>query len=585
MTTIPDTIRRAWADPDDREIYDWAAGGNIVLPAAYAIPGPFSVAPSRYLVDPFRAIRSHRVRMVTVEKPVQSGGTLLADISVPWFVANRPGPIMWNMQTVDIANDHALTRAIPVMRGCRALRHLLPSDPRSMNKGGVDFAHMPVWIQGSTPAALQSKSVLFLINDEVWLWVPGRLKWALSRVTAFERVGMSKVLNISQPGQAGDDLDRLWRSSTMRDWQVPCDGCGQHLTPRWSAKLPDGRDAGMVWDRTDQTCPADEWDIDEAVKTVRYRCQLCGHEHHDDPALKARWNKGGQYSGPADLQPHEGYRWNAIPIEPWSGLLREWLEARASWHQGIVGPTVTFLQQRMAEVDDPERTDQDDAVTVGDYDPADKWADEATRQLTIDVQADHFWACARAWARNGASRLLFFGRVNLEDDLVALQERFAIPRQYVGIDVGFQRGDKREVYELCARHRWLGLKGEDRDFYIHRGSRAQKLFSEPQRRDLMLGKGAPRSDRFAFFLLYSSSRVKDIVARLRDGKGAKWEALASKDYARQMHAERKEQQVNRQTGAERWIWVQRRRDNHAWDCECMQVVLALRNPDLLFATG
>jgi phage terminase large subunit GpA-like protein len=205
----------ALAPVDTREIYDWAEE-HIELPHSYAVPGPFRVQSSRYLVEPFRALRDHGVRKVTISKATQTGGSLLFDIAIPWHAVNNPGPILLAMSTDEVATDHMQSRILPVMRSCRALQPILPSDPRLLTKCGVMFPHMPFWAYGSAPAKLQSKSVLFAIADEAWLWEPGRLQWLEARVSAFARVGLSKLLRISQPGDAGDDHDMAWRAGTDR---------------------------------------------------------------------------------------------------------------------------------------------------------------------------------------------------------------------------------------------------------------------------------------------------------------------------------------------------------------------------------
>ena len=50
----------------------------------------------------------------------------------------------------------------------------------------------------------------------------------------------------------------------------------------------------------------------------------------------------------------------------------------------------------------------------------------------------------------------------------------------------------------------------------------------------------------------------------------------SEDYIRQIDAEQKIPTTNSKTGETRDIWVRiRKRDNHLWDCECMQVAAAM----------
>lgn len=106
LSTIADGWRDAWRGPDRRPIYEWAKE-YIRLPAAYTIQGNFNPDVSRHLLPIMDALQDDTIRRVTLMKPTRGAGTLVADIWVPWIVANDPGPIQWNMQTDPIAEDHA----------------------------------------------------------------------------------------------------------------------------------------------------------------------------------------------------------------------------------------------------------------------------------------------------------------------------------------------------------------------------------------------------------------------------------------------------------------------------------------------
>lgn len=588
----------AWSPIDTRPIYEWAGDGNIVLPAAYAMPGEFDVRKSRYLIAPFDAIQSHTVRSVTVVKPVQSGGTLLADITVPWFIRNRPGPIMWNMQTDEVAEDHARDRALPVIRECRELKPLLPRDPRKMNMHGAEFPHMSLYIQGSTPAQLQSKSILFLINDEVWRWAAGRLTWALARVSAFERVGMSKVLNISQAGKVDDDLDRAFKRGSCNEWTVPCQSCGKFFQPLWSGERPDGTKWGMTWDTNDRTKPGGKWHIGEVMQTIRFTCQHCGHAHADGPRLKAAWNLAGQYerTNPHSPSALESFHWNSVIVEPWAQLVEMWLEATDAYERGMVGPLINMIQQRFAQPDDPERIHAGETSKSEVYDVKSDWSDEVQRMMHVDVQEDHFWAEGTQYDKEGNSRQLFFLKVSTEAELRVLQQTNRINDNCVFLDVGYQRtkakqdgGKTREIYALICKFNWCGLRGSPVAHFPHPHPKdpkqhvfrlySQKKYGDPQSGTALQGR------RFAKYFEFANDPISDIVGRIRNGRGVKWIVPpGSTEHARQLYAERKERSLNKSTGRDEWTWVKKRRDNHAFDLWKMKAVTALMSPLIKFDT-
>ena len=78
--------------PDRSPIYDWARK-HVVLPESYATPGPFHARLTPWLLPIFDALRDPLVRRVHFRKAVQVGGTLVADVWVPWILVNDPGPI------------------------------------------------------------------------------------------------------------------------------------------------------------------------------------------------------------------------------------------------------------------------------------------------------------------------------------------------------------------------------------------------------------------------------------------------------------------------------------------------------------
>jgi hypothetical protein len=83
----------------------------------------------------------------------------------------------------------------------------------------------------------------------------------------------------------------------------------------------------------------------------------------------------------------------------------------------------------------------------------------------------------------------------------------------------------------------------------------------------------------ALYLFWSNEKVKDVLANLRGGKGAKWETPddVSGDYIHQIASEVKRDVVNKATKAVAARWERIRKDNHLWDCEAMQTVFAIFN--------
>jgi hypothetical protein len=93
------------------------------------------------------------------------------------------------------------------------------------------------------------------------------------------------------------------------------------------------------------------------------------------------------------------------------------------------------------------------------------------------------------------------------------------------------------------------------------------------------GQGTSKQGRLKVVPLFhwSNPTCKDILANLRDGNGAEWLAYAEagEDYQAQMFSEKKVQRHDR-VGQVVYEWRKiGKRQNHLWDCECMQIVAAL----------
>ena len=198
------------------------------------------------------------------------------------------------------------------------------------------------------------------------------------------------------------------------------------------------------------------------------------------------------------------------------------------------------------------------------------------RFLTVDVQARSFWAVARDWFKDSSSRLVWEGELLTWGDVLEVQQRLGIKNpRWVFLD---GRYDTQNVYTHATQFSWTVLMGEDRPSFGHQikgGKRVQRLYSEPFQGDPGIGTSKAQR-KFAVVFRFASSTAKDILARLRSGRGPKWELPAnlSDTYRRQINAEAKMERRNKQTGQIKWEWVRLYRQNHLWDCETMQVVAA-----------
>lgn len=616
-----------WEPPDSRPIVEWAKE-NIYLPLAYAIPGPFRPDTSRHILDPFAALEDDSRRMVNILKATQTFGTGIADIWVPWTLDNCPGPTMWNWNSDTLATQHAETRAMPVIRGVKRLARLMPDDRHAKRKKEILFRNgVALYIQGPSRGNLQGKSIRHEINDEVWEWPPGRLAEALARVTQYHKLGISKVLNISQGGVVGDDWHNLTADGDFFEWEVQCPHCGEYQVLRMEERDKDRkRIYRMKWD--------------DAGDNIYYECAFCAKSIYDSDAQRAAFNETGRYHlvRPGKDREVVTYTWSSLIWLPWSGLVKRYRECLAAKKLGALLPLKAYVQKVFAgfwnESDHIEITNLQIRYltyvpeadpkplpiknTDGSTSPAPAgspltWLDgfeERYRFMTVDCQADflEFWIIIRAWGA-GQSRRLLFGKVDSWEAVREKQLEWKVRSQFVGVDSGYRAS---EVYRQCCRYvdetgrGWVALKGSPAESFIHtfpgtgRDARPseKRVYSERQFGDHMLGmknrdveKWLSTVSPHALALyqrgklrcplyLWSNPSVKDITANLRDGKGMPWFAPSCDQnsemeviYTAHMGSEPKVLERDSR-GNEKWAYHQVG-DNHGWDCENQNTAFAI----------
>lgn len=563
--------------PDRRPLHAWARD-HVVLPEAYALPGPVDFGASRYLLAPLEAIQAEAIRDVSCYGAIQTGKSLLVECAIPWIIANAPGPIMWTMQSDEDAKEQAQTRFNELLRTCKPVSALMPQDRHKATTTETYFGNFFLLLNGANLNNLQSKSIRWKFNSEVWLWKQGLLQHAKGRVSKFEETQSSKVFNESQGGVAGDDMDLAWLAGHQAIWSIRCARCGQLLPLEFFARC-DGdatKYAGVVW-AEDALREDGSYNIGRAADSARWKCKRCGHEHENTARTRAAWNASGEYvaENPTAPESIRSFRWNALVSRDLGALVSEWLNAVEQKKRGIIQPTKDFFQKRLAlpwRVD--EETEKFELTSSGYYladvaaAPAKKLDNEAARILTADRQRDHWWVCVRAWRNDGSSRLLHYSKVLTVEQIRETQQRYGIQPQLTFEDAQHATA---QVYEDCIRFGWTALHGSGEASFTHilrSGKKVQRFYS-PLRAAAVPGG-------LANYVHWASEPVKDMLHALRTGKGASWETPQDvpPEYVKQLSGDQKRERVNKKNGRPEWIW-QRVGENHAWDCEAMQVAAAL----------
>ena len=555
--------------PDRRPIYEWAEE-NLHLPETYANPGKFRTSP--WMREIFGWIQSPTVREVWVMAAIQSGKTLISDVSISWVLVNHPGPVMLTMQSEADMKEHMKTRLWPVFRSCGDLMSIMPENRHDKTTSEIYFGSHFFVANGANVNSLQSKSIQWKFNDELWLpqWQDIYIH-AKGRVSAYENIGASKLVNVSQAGNKDDVMAAGYASGTRRVWEVD----GRPLV--FFGKREDGSRYGLTWN-DDAKRPDGGINKARAIETCRYEMED-GTEWPDDARTRKHFMDDGRWSEPAaDAdQSIESVQFSALPTRPMKFLVSEWCDAYEASRRGDMGPMADFTRKRRSE----PWEDREEVIRVSSkksgYSLQDYWEGqsvdgEESRFMTLDRQkgmrgeAPHWWVVVRAWRLDGSSRLLYAGRIDTTEAIESLRERMGVEPRLVLQDAGH---DANSVYNDCVRYGWSCAFGADRRGWEHRATGGKKVI-RPYSPMTPVQQGSNR----VMFFHFSTDYHKDILANLVSGSGSAFEIPddVSDDYREQMEAESK---VEVSPGKWKWKPAHSTKPNHIWDAEVMQVVLAV----------
>jgi hypothetical protein len=268
----------------------------------------------------------------------------------------------------------------------------------------------------------------------------------------------------------------------------------------------------------------------------------------------------------------------------WSDLVISWVRANDAKHLGLLEPLKDFKMKKLAQPWPKELELPAVEMEAADYNAADMEdgraiTDEMIRLMTIDVQQDHYWAVIRAWTNSGTSRLLYCGRVLTLDKLREIQTRYKVADKKTCMDAG--NSFHGVVYDRCAQYGWTALIGRGEDWFSAKnkqGRTIRRLFSKPDYVPAPTTK-SKQTGRAAMVLFFhwASDPVKDVLARLRTIGSPTWEFPhdVPREYLLHLNSERKRDVVDKVTKRTRKRWTKTHRPNHLWDCEAMQVVVAM----------
>tara|TARA_R100000027_G_scaffold54802_4_gene43927 strand:+ start:22546 stop:24231 length:1686 start_codon:yes stop_codon:yes gene_type:complete len=526
-----------------------------------------------------------RIRLLMITAAIQTAKSLILELALGHVAANNPGPTMFLNQDDDEAGDEATTRIYPLLESMPAVASLLPPKHRR-RKDYCQLANgMQMWIKGANLSNLQRRSVRWMFGDEWWLWQPGFIEEARSRLTKFG--WLSKGVFASQGGHEEDEGHQLIEKLRQLDWGWTCPDCGtwQPWDFNYIGGKKEGR-PGLSWDhcKTADGLAYDE-DLVRRCTIMICRNQHCGRPFDDRDAERRRLGRTSRFDEiKAGSEQEAAVHWNALPFESAGELGVQYLRAKKAIRSGDPMPMKKFRQKKLAEKWTEVPEDFAIEIQTTGFRMGDNWDDEAgllgrtifpppfpnelkeslkpLRVLIADVQRDHFWVGILSFAVGNRSRVrLVQGGLGTDgihswEDIEELAKEHNIVPSLVGIDAGY---DTNTVYTECAKRGWTALMGEDRDTFRHRVKvdgeyQVYHRFYSPVKR-IPMGHG--KVCRMHFF---SNLNCKDMVARcLASGQ---WQLPDNAPKALKESLESEQRKLIKKKP--RWVQIGKRA-NHYWD--------------------
>lgn len=595
---------KAWSKKPYRgEIYDYA--NTLDLGSGYAVKGRFDINTARHLIEPFRALRNPKIRIVVIQGAVQTVKSLIADLWVPFIVEHDPGDTLWLFEDDAKAKYYAETRAMPMIRGIPGIAKMLEGvDRNDKTKTQIKFRHMNLVMAGLNEGNVQSISWRYVIVDEAWMArANGLIRQAKDRTKQYPDT--CKILIIGQGGWEGEDFDREYRETDQRILHYNCPSCGLSQPFELAVIRPDdfptenlrGTYAGLSWDTNETTRPGKRWDFDAVGATAHHKCYRCDFRIEDTPEVRRKLNDSYHYvarnpGAPADSV---GFQWSgeASMRVRLASLTTKYIKAKIAKDElGYVLPMQEYYQKDRGLTWSADSESSVRIVTSEDFEPSKDWADEKYRLFIIDCQKalEKFHAGVFSVSMSGEIRERFRGDASSWEQLREIQSRFKVKDQHCFVDCGYQM---TKVLRQCVKHGhagwvtvngrnrnvwkcWTGLKGSGQETFktVNPKTNLTEFGIVSERKYYDLNEGTNKRSPRAPWYEFSNLHCKDILSARLEGSPNLPKLYTLPDtlppddpwcWSMQVRAEKRHEKYDNGKKKAIWLPVSDSRPNHELD--------------------
>lgn len=519
--------------------------------------------------------------------------TLIGQIHALRMQMIEPAPALWYEKNNDSAEEVAEEKFNPLYDACMPTVYAKPgaNEPtaallfadrnrRTKTSYALPSGHMLRFLSAGVKINRQSKSAEVIYFNEPWEFDAGWIKDIQSRREDFPRY---REIHMMTGPTYGTYSHELWEQSSKEVWHMRCTQptCGQLIPPEFG----DGNEPGGIrYESGPAVRDADGHRILAATrKTVGFECPHCKFRYENNDHARTALNAGGALvtTNPNPELHIHGFRVPAIPFRNWADIAIEKIMADRAMRRGDITLKAELHRKRFADVwREEEHMKEKKIRPISGYNLKEEWKDEAqdpegrpVRCATVDVQMDYFVLVIRMWSKTGMSRLRWCEKVTSPGRIRDLCMEHGVIPERTYLDA---RHEPDYVRRIAAQHGWRVLMGEDDKDYFHKASGLRRIFSEPRFIDAVAGTGQTRGVVAQF--MFSKASALTRLHLLRTMPSATSEAMfsaaddAPEWYWTEANAHYRKKCFN-SDGSIYYVW-QGLRDDHAGDCEGMQIVFA-----------
>jgi phage terminase large subunit GpA-like protein len=553
---------------------EWADEKRVLNSVASREAGNYRTRRTPYLREIMQAlsVSESEITDIAVMKATQIGGSEVANNFIGYIIDCAPGPILYMLPTVELAERHSRNRIAPMIESIPSIAAKV--HPSKSRTGGntvlaKNFVGGALYLAGSNSgSAFRNVSIRYLILDDIDGFEPD-IGGEGSPVSLAERrtdtySSRKKILKISTPTIKGGSLiEKEFQKSDQRYYHVPCPFCETRQI--------------LIFSTNNEEHGLHYTEENGEVTDVWYTCMNCRekiNEHYKNKMLKkGKW---------IPLQPNRSKRGYHI-----SGLLSplgfvSWRQIAQEYNDAKKDPMSmkVWVNTRLGEPyevagEQPEWENL--RLRCEPYEPMKPPPGVIFITFGVDVQENRIVVVIRGWGVGEESWLIWYGEIYGDwesqlDDLIAYNfmcDDAVISVAGVAIDSGYKT---QQVYSYCRKKdsRVFAVKGER--------ARNKPVLGKPSEQDLnWRGKQIPRGVKL--WPVGTDTAKSTLYGRLKNNKVPgpccyHWYECVTDEYFMQLTAEKMETHIK--GGFPYLEWVKTRDRNDALDAEIYAYAAAIR---------